>query len=253
MGLRSLTKRYSHFFIIFLLVLSQFIPIGHVSSASSISIENQSLSISPIDPEELFEERITLHISVDLVIHDDFVLALTTENFLFFLDITNPKKPIEIPIKFDLDYDSLLYRLTTYNKTLLLVSKNPVFGYSYSILKFNLDEAVSNGSEIGQFAGFPLKMKLTNDTLYALNWNPNDTFEFLIYNATNLDDLSLLGISTNLGFYFDLYYTNDLFVQEDFIYLIDNRGYLLIYQINSTYQLETIRVFKCLIILILEI
>jgi len=236
MGKKTLTKRDSLFFVIFLLILSQFINFGLASSANINSNENQSLSISPIEPKEPSLARIAVHNCLDIAIIDESVIVLTTENF-FFLDTTNPKEPTEIPI--NIDDKNIDSKFTTYNKTLLIGRDN--YGINYSILKFDLDNIASNCSDLVQFTGRAQKMKLTKDTFYSLNIFDHNTFEFLIYNATNINDLSLLGNSSIRSFDMEIYDSADLVVHENFVYLINDESNLLIYQINSTYQLEFIR------------
>jgi len=242
MGLRSLTKRYSHFFIIFLLVLSQFINLGLASSTSIISNGNQAQSISPIDPEKPSINAIGVD-CIDLVANDDFIVAREDDDYI--LDINNPSNPIEI---------SLADSITNNIRGKIMLCKNILLfqGYNHghyppSIMKLELDNLSSNCSEILQFKGEPIAMNLTNEIFYLLSNNqdyvyePEYAFSFLIYNATDLDNLSLLGNSTLPAFTIKQDEFVDLVVQDNLVFMINEENNLAIYQINSTYQLEFIK------------
>lgn len=241
MGLKLLTKRDSQFFFVFLLIVSQIIIFGLASSAIITSNDNHKSTVSPID-DDSFEVNDVQQYCFDLAVLDDLVMAQTSRGF-DFLDISDPENPTEISINSTVNnYEQ---RFTIHDKTMLISLYDS--RYNHNLLKFDLNNLTGECEVIDVLRGGPVKMILTNDTLYyAHNIINYYTFAFQIYNATNLDNLALLGNSTISGLNLNDHDSLDCIVHENYVYFRNDQDNLLVYQINSTYQLEFIREYSFL-------
>ena len=239
MGLKLLTKRDSHFFVIFLLIISQFINFGLASSVNSISNGNQKSAISPIvdDPIEVND---VLNPCRDLFVVDDIVICQNGYGTIL-LNISSPSDPTEIQTSSELAKNGM--PITVFNKTLLFYELG--YGANVSLKKIDLAGDLNNTIDIGFLIRASLDLILTNDTLYNIYPKGTDTFYFQIYNATNIDNLSLLGNSTISGLEMSYYpYGLEFFVHGEFVYFISDSKNLKVYQINSTYQLDFLREYS---------
>lgn len=221
----------SSFFIIFLL-LNQVFFIVVTSSESSFSNRN-NINSQSLNPIESLEINDFIDECVDLLVVDDFVLA-DYGNDVDFLDISNPSFP-ELLYNYD-NYGQKMKAYTNFDNIVLFGLGD--FENNYSIMKIDLDVNSTVFSEISVLFGWLYQMSLTNDTLYSFSGSSIYYLnEFLIHNATDIDNLSLLGNTTLAGIESNV----NFLVHEDYVYFTSEGRNLSIYQVNSSYQLSFVK------------
>ncbi|MHA1740398.1 MAG: hypothetical protein ACTSWD_17545, partial [Candidatus Heimdallarchaeota archaeon] len=232
----SLVRRNLQTFIILFLILSQLIIFG-LALPANIASRNQALSISPIDNDDTFDINDVSWGCYGLFVYNDLVIAHARE--INFLDISKPTNPTVKP--FDSELERSIDFYTFYNNTMLF-SKEEIGNNNYSLNKINLDGDINSYSEIPILKGRPWDILLTNDYFFFYRPINESTMLFDIYNATNLDNLVLLGntsITTSIDERFEIIY-HDNFIYAKSVY----GGYFEVYQINNTYQLEFVRKYS---------
>lgn len=169
-----------------------------------------------------------------MLVIDDLVIAISDK--VNFLNISTPSDPVLLSIGFDIQYRS--HALTNYGNIVLFYLDN--FGQNFSIMKIDLAINSTSYTEIDNWYMPPIHMKLTNDTLFSSTVGYYGHCDFLVHNATNLDNLTLLG-NTSLT---RVNYNSDFLVHDNFVYFISQAKNLLVYEINSSYQLSFIREYS---------
>ncbi len=240
MGLKTSIKNGSSLIFVFLLILSQIISIGFFSSASDSQYITSTIcgnSAYPFEPYELNVHGFGLY---DLLVVGDLVFA-EFEDSSDILNISTPSDPKETLICSDFAHPSRAF--TNYGDTILFGSSESYY-QNYSIMKIDLASNTTECSEIAFWSETrPRLMSLTNDTLYvfAMNIYNNTVYpEFMIFNATNINVLTLLGNTTLTGSNL----RSSFIVHENFVYFISYARNLFVYQINSTYQLSFIKEYS---------
>ena len=187
------------------------------------------------NPDESFKPNDVINGNVDLLVVDDLVITIDGSwEGMHFLDISNPSSPKSLDVSFELG--QYLCALTNFGDIILFGLEYQ--NMSHSIMK--IDSALSSTSytEIAFWNKWLHGLSFTNDTLYSYSSNFDLGFsEFLIYNATNLDNLTLLGNTKR----FRIKYFVDFLVHDDFVYFTSNYCNLSIYQVNSSYQLSFVQ------------
>ena len=240
MGLKTSIRNGSSLIFVFLLILSQIISVGFFSSASDSQYITSTIcgnSAYPFEPYEPNVHGIGLY---DLLVVDDLVIA-EFEDGSDFLNISTPSDPKEAIICSDFAHPSRAF--TNYGDTILFGSSES-YRRNYSIMKIDLASNTTECTEIAFWSNTrPCIMSLTNDTLFVFAENIYDNhvfIEFMIFNATNINVLTLLGNTTLTG----SNVRSSFIVHENFVYFISYARNLFVYQINSTYQLTFIKEYS---------
>lgn len=240
MGLKTSTRLGCSLFFIFLLIISQIISIGFFSSVSDSQDITSTVCGYPADPFEPYELNVHGFGLYDLLVVDDLVIA-EFEDSSAFLNISTPSEPKETLICSDFAHPSRAF--TNYGDTILFGSSES-YRRNYSIMKIDLASNTTECTEIAFWSKTrPCLMSLTNDTLYVFAENTYDNTvytEFMIFNATNINVLTLLGNTTLTGGNV----RSSFIVHENFVYFISYTRNLYVYQINSTYQLSFIKEYS---------
>lgn len=240
MGLKTSTRLGGRLFFIFLLIISQLISVGFFSSASDSQDITSTICGYPVDPSEPYELNVHGIGLYDLLVVDDLVIA-EFEDSSAFLNISTPSEPRETLICSDFAHPSRAF--TNYGDTVLFGSSES-YRQNYSIMKIDLASNTTECTEIAFWSKTrPCLMSLTNDTLYVFAENIYDNTvytEFMIFNATNINVLTLLGNTTLTG----SNVRSSFIVHENFVYFISFARNLFVYQINSTYQLSFIKEYS---------
>ena len=234
MVLKTSIKSWGSLFFIFLFVFNQLIFFEAVSSGNNSQNMNCNINSFSGNPDESFEPNDIINGNVDLLVVDDFVITIDgSREGMHFLDISNPSRPKSLDVSFE--HDNYLVALANIGDNILFALQ--YHNMSYSIMKIDLALSSTSYTEIAFLNKWLRGLSLTNNTLYSYSM---DFYlgldEFLIYNATNLDNLSLLG-NTNLT---GIELGRNFVVHDDFVYFPSYGNNLSIYQINSSYQLTFI-------------
>ncbi len=166
----------------------------------------------------------------NLVVVDD-LLIVEVEFNTYYYDITNPKEPEKITIEYLIQYRSTAY--TNFNDNILFALR---VGDYYDNISLNKIDSVDNPTSYTKIADWkykPDQLFLTNDTLYS-----RKAHGFYIYNATNLNNITILGNSTLDEYFHDSHF----YIQDNYMYYISTYyNKLVVYNINSSYQLEFLK------------
>lgn len=186
------------------------------------------------NPDESFVPNDIANGNADLLVKDNLVITIDgTRSGVHFLDISNPSRPKSLDVSFE--PNSHLHELTISGDIILFGLEYQ--NMSHSILKIDLSVSSTAYTEIDFWNKWLQGLSFTNDTLYSFSM---DFYlglnEFLIFNATNFDNLSLLG-NTTLN---DFELGPNFVVHDDFVYFSSYGKNLSIFQINSSYQLTFI-------------
>ena len=238
MGLRTKIRFVGCLLFIFLFVFNQLIMFTVVSSGNNSQNMNCYINDFSGIPDESFEPNDISNSNVDLLVVDDFVITIDGSwEGMHFLDISNPSRPKSLDVSFELG--THLEALTNIGDTILFALEYQ--NMSYSLMKIDLALSSTSYTEIAFWDKWLHGLSYTNDTLYSYS---SDFYlflnEFLIYNATDLDNLTLLGNTTQ--FYLESF--DDFLVHEDFVYFTSNYVNLSIFQVNSSYQLSYIQHYE---------
>lgn len=234
MGLKTSFRIGCSLFFIFLLLLNQVFFIRVIFSSNNTLNINSNICENPVNFVDPFEPNDVGYGLADLFVVDDLVIPVF-DSGVDFVDISIPSEPKDLDIDLECGFRSSAF--TNFGDTLLFGSESSNY-HNYSIMKIDLATNATDCSEIYFLNRTrPLQMILTNDTLYSLAIKFNGYCVFMIYNATNINELTLLDNST---FAVCGYYPSFV-VHDNFIYYISLERSLLVYQINSSYQLSFIR------------
>ncbi len=235
MGLKSSIKSWGSLFFIFLFVFNQVIFFEAISSGNNSQKMNCNINNFSGNPDESFMPNDIVNGNADLLVVDDLVITIDgSREGMHFLDISNPSRPKSLDVSFE--PSQYLYELTNFGDIILLGLEHQ--NLSNSFMKIDLALSSTAYTEIAFWNKWLHGMCLTNDTLYSYLMDFYIGIdEFLIHNATNIDNLTLLG-NTNVS---GLELPRDFLVHEDFIYFTARYQNLSIYQVNSSYQLSFVQ------------
>lgn len=225
MGLKTSTRLGGSLFFIFLIINQAFF--FAIASAENNSQNVSSIHRQPLNPIGPYEPNDVYYSNEYLLVVDDLVIAGE------FLNISKPSEPNKIEINFGFHQ---VCAFTNYGNIILFgLSESP---FNYSIMKIDLTTSSTNYTKIDANWNVGLqRMSLTNYSLYSLSRMRYGQYEFLIHNATNINNLTLLGNTTLVGFG----YNTDFVVHDDIVCFLSNDNNLSVFQINSTYQLSFVR------------
>ncbi|MBK5114563.1 MAG: hypothetical protein KGD59_11520 [Candidatus Heimdallarchaeota archaeon] len=161
---------------------------------------------------------------------------------LEILDISTPSNPIVSTLNETFLHISPL-SLTKEENTILIGYTQ--FFQNTSLMKIKIDQDPNKIIEVDVWNSIIKKMVLRNDTLYSMITR-NEEYFFLIHNATNIEDMNLLG-NTSVDFYpYPHNYENfpDFYKHENNCFFITKEENLAVFQVNNTNQLSFIREYN---------
>lgn len=241
MGNKKQGKRLIEFSIIILLIVSQIIFLSFDYQNNKNESINMRLKNNPFGNRDQFAETVSVYYCFDFIIVNNHLYMYWSMG-LDILDISNPSDPVETSTN-----ETILnlrpYAITKQDNIILM----SIYQYpDMSLMKIDLDEDSEKIIEIDILPNIVLKkMILRNDLLYSVTFNKWGFF-FLIHNATNIENINLIG-NTSINHYssFILYEDfPDFYMNGKNSFFITEEGNLAVYQINETYQLSFIKEYN---------
>ncbi len=223
MGFRKMRLNSISFSVVFLLVFSQI-----------TNITDSFLKI-----EKPLEVNTASYSCYDFLIANKEMYVLLSR-WLDILDISEPSKPIDATINETL-IPSYPYTITKDENTILFASGD----YPNTSLEvIELDEVKTKKTV--NLDCYIRKIVLKDEMLYSMAWN-EETKVFTIHNATDIENIQLLG-STNTSYFYGYYLQKPIpdyyFIHENNCLFITEEGNLALYQINNSYQITFIKEYS---------
>ncbi|NHK32986.1 MAG: hypothetical protein FK730_16685 [Asgard group archaeon] len=201
---------------------------GNSQNLDNYICNNPTCSSESYNPNDIYY----FYSQHDVLVVDDLVIA-TLLGEVKFLNISSPSAPDQLTIDPKVEDNSSTY--ANYGNIILFSLWTPPPELNYSIMKIDLAINSTAYTKITQWYFKPYQLHLTNDSLYCFSRSVFD-YEFRIYNATNVDDLTFLGNTTLT----EEDYESRFYIHNDYVYFISKDYILNVYQINSSYQLTFI-------------
>lgn len=225
MGYKKLERTCISFSVVLLLIFSQII----------------NVTDSFPDDEKPLEVNTATYGCYDFLIANNEMYVLLSR-WLDILDISNPSKPIDAIINETF--------IPTYPNTITKDENKILFASGdYPTTKLEvieIDEDKVKTKKIANLDCYIRKIVLKDEVLYSLGWN-EETKAFTIHNATDIENIQLLG-STNTSYFYGNYLYEPIpdyyYIEGNNCFFITEEGNLAIYQINNTYQISIIKEYN---------